>query len=195
VDEPKTRAAKRAATAQRILEAAQIEFGDRGFEATTVRAIAQRAGIDPSLVIQHYGSKADLFAIAVQLPRESTGDDVTQHLLDVLEVRLGEPPPETRALVRSMLTAPEATQTMKEFLDERVINLARALDGDDAELRAALAVTSILGLTIARHFLKLDALTEISEEQIETTLRPWLTTALGHDTTAPTQTRAAPKAP
>jgi AcrR family transcriptional regulator len=176
VDEPRTRAAKRAATAQRILEAAQIEFGEHGLEGTTVRAIAQRAGIDPSLVIQHYGSKNDLFAIAAQLHRESTDDDVAEHLLDV---RLDELPPETRALVRSMLTAPEATKAMQDFLNERVANLARAMDGGDAELRAALTVSSILGLTIARHFLKLDALIEISEEQIETSLRPWLTAALG----------------
>jgi AcrR family transcriptional regulator len=175
VEEPTTRAAKRAATAQRILEAAQIEFGERGLEGTTVRAIAHRAQVDPSLVIQHYGSKSDLFAIAAQLHRESTGDDVAEHLLDVLDVRLDEPPPETRALVRSMLTAPEATTAMKEFLDERVANLARAMDGGDAELRAALIVSSILGLTVARHFLKLDALVEISEEQVATTLRPWLT--------------------
>jgi AcrR family transcriptional regulator len=177
--EPKTRAAKRAATAQRILKAAQIEFGEHGLEGTTVRAIAQRAGVDPSLVIQHYGSKNDLFAIAAQLHRESADDDVAEHLLDVLDVRLNELPPESRALVRSMLTAPEATSAMKDFLDERVANVARAADGADAELRAALTVSSILGLTIARHFLKLDALTDISEEQIETTVRPWLTAALG----------------
>ena len=174
MSEPTTRAAKRAATAQRILEAAQAEFGERGFERATVRSIAQRAGVDPSLVIQHYGSKGDLFAIATQLPRQRTDGDVGLHLIDVLDVRLAEPPPETRALVRSMLTAPEATRTMKEFLDERVDNLAGAMDGDDAELRAALAVTSILGLTVARHFLKLDALAEITEEQLEQTLRPWL---------------------
>jgi AcrR family transcriptional regulator len=181
MDQPKTRPARRAATAQRILNAAQIEFGERGLEGTTVRAIAQRAKVDPSLVIQHYGSKKDLFAIATQLHRESTDDNVAEHLLDVLDVRLTEPPPETRALVRSMLTAPEATSAMKEFLDERVDNLARAMDGGDAELRAALAVSSILGLTIARHFLKLDALAEISDEQIETTLRPWLTAALSDE--------------
>jgi AcrR family transcriptional regulator len=178
VDEPRTRAARRAATAQRILKAAQIEFGEHGLEGTTVRAIAQRAEVDPSLVIQHYGSKSDLFAIAIRLHRESTDDDVARHLLDVLDVRLKALPPETRALVRSMLTAPEATSAMKEFLDERIANLARAMDDDDAELRAALTVSSILGLTIARHFLKLDALTQISEQQIETTLRPWLTAAL-----------------
>jgi AcrR family transcriptional regulator len=181
VNEPTTRAARRAASAQRILRAAQIEFGEHGLEGATVRAIAQRAGVDPSLVIQHYGSKSDLFAIATELHRVSTVDDVAGHLFDVLDVRLNELPPETRALVRSMLTAPEATRAMRHFLDERVANLARAMDGDDVELRAALTVSSILGLTIARHFLELDALNEISEEQIETTLRPWLTAALGDD--------------
>ncbi|MEK8169283.1 TetR family transcriptional regulator [Streptomyces sp. M19] len=153
MDEPTTRAAKRAATAQRILRAAQVEFGEHGREGTTVRAIAQRAGVDPSLVIQHYGSKNDLFAIASQLDGASTDDDASEHLFDVLGVRLNELPPETRALVRSMLTAPEATKAMKDFLDERVLNLARASDDGDAELRAALTVSSILGLTIARHFL------------------------------------------
>ena len=189
MDEPTTRAAKRAVTAQRILKAAQIEFGEHGLERTTVRAIAYRAGVDPSLVIQHYGSKNALFAIAIQLPDESTDDDVAEHLFDVLDVRLSDPPPETRALVRSMLTAPEATSAMKEFLDERVLNLARAMDGADTELRAALAVTSILGLTIARHFLKLDALTDISDEQIETTLRPWLAAPLSDEATPPHNSR------
>ncbi|MFG2225690.1 hypothetical protein [Streptomyces sp. NPDC048644] len=49
----------------------------------------------------------------------------------------------------------------------------------------ALAVSSILGLTIARHFLRLDALTDISEPQIEATIRPWLTAAFGGGTAAP----------
>jgi len=182
MEEPKTRAARRAATAERILRAAQVEFGEHGLEKTTVRAIAQRAGVDASLVIQHYGTKADLFAIAAELHREDTGGDVAGHLFDVLDVRLSGLPPETRALVRSMLTAPEATRAMRDFLDERTANLARAMTGEDAELRAALTVSSILGLTVARHFLQLDALSgEISPEQVETVLRPWLTAALGDD--------------
>ena len=181
MDEPKTRAARRAATAQRILQAAQVEFGEHGLEGTTVRAIAHRAGVDASLVLQHYGTKNDLFAIAAELHRDDTGDDVAGHLFDVLDVRLGGLPPETRALVRSMLTAPEATRAMQNFLNERVANLARATAGPDAELRAALTVSSILGLTVARHFLELDGLTEIAGEQLETIVRPWLTAALGDD--------------
>ena len=58
MSEPTSRAAKRAATAQRILDAARAEFGERGLEAATIRRIAQRANVDPSLVMQHYGSKA-----------------------------------------------------------------------------------------------------------------------------------------
>ena len=186
MDEPTTRAARRAATAERILRAAQDEFGEYGLERATVRGVAQRAGVDPSLVLQHYGSKSGLFAVATQLHRGSADDldasstpqEVAEHLFEILGIRLNTPPPEARALTRSMLTAPEATAAMRNFLDERVQNLARADDGPDAELRAALTVSSILGLTIARHFLELEALTDISEEQIDTILRPWLTAAL-----------------
>jgi AcrR family transcriptional regulator len=175
--EPPSRAAKRAATAQRILDAARAEFGERGLEAATIRRIAQRANVDPSLVMQHYGSKAALFAVAIQL-EETTAGEIEDHLHDVLDVRLGELPPETRALVRSMLTAPEAAAAMSAFLNERVANLSRAMGGEDADLRAALIVSSILGLTVARHFLKLDAFAGASDAEIARVARPWVTTGV-----------------
>ncbi len=177
VSEPTSRAEKRAATAQRILDAARTEFGERGLEATTIRRIARRANVDPSLVMQHYGSKAALFAVAIELG-ESPPEAVEAHLHDVLDVRLGALPPETRALVRSMLTAPEAEAVMSSFLNERVANLSSAMGGEDAELRAALTVSSILGLTVARHFLKLDAFTGASDTDIARVARPWVTTGV-----------------
>ena len=174
---PESRAARRAATAQRILDAARAEFGERGLEGATIRRIARRANVDPSLVMQHYGSKAALFAIAIELDDPSPGE-VEAHLHDVLDVRLAALPPETMALVRSMLTAPEATESMSAFLNERVVNLSRAMGGEDADLRAALIVSSILGLTIARHFLQLDAFTEASDADIARVARPWVTTGV-----------------
>lgn len=160
-----SRSARRAATAQRILEAARTEFATHGFESATIRGIAECAGVDASLVMQHYGSKAALFAVAVQLPPHDRRA-VDEHLSDVLDVRAAALPPETYALVRSMLTVPEAEASMREFLDERVRNLAASLGGDDAELRAALIVSDILGLTIAQHFLKLSAFQHHTAEQI-----------------------------
>jgi AcrR family transcriptional regulator len=181
---PESRAAKRAATAQRILDAARAEFGEHGLEAATIRRIAQRAKVDPSLVMQHYGSKAALFAMAIQLDDAGPGD-IESHLHNVLDVRLAALPPETMALVRSMLTAPEAAESMSAFLNERVVNLSRAMGGDDADLRAALIVSSILGLTIARHFLKLEAFTSASDADIARVARPWVTTGVDPDAQPP----------
>jgi AcrR family transcriptional regulator len=163
--EGNARDVKRALTAQRILEAARMQFADRGYEATTIRGIAATAGVDPSLVMQHYGSKAALFATAVQLAADGS-QGTSDHLLEVLGFRLGELPPEMRALVRSMLTVPEAADAMREFLDERVENLTRSLGGDDARLRALVIVSAILGLTVAQHFLGLQAFQGASEEAL-----------------------------
>ena len=63
------------------------------------------------------------------------------------------------------------------FLDERVVNLARAGRGQDADLRAALTVSSILGLVVARHFLELEALQHLTDDQIQRVVRPWLRAA------------------
>ena len=168
-----TRDAKRAYTAQRILQAARDQFATRGYEGTTIRGIAAEAGVDASLVMQHFGSKAALFASAVQLPPDDQ-QVASEHLLDVLGVRLGELPPETRALVQSMLTVPEAADAMREYLDERVENLARSINGDDAHVRALLTVSGILGLTITQHFLKLRAFEGVSPESLLQAARGWV---------------------
>lgn len=176
------RDARRAQTATRIRDAASRLFAQHGYEGTTIRAIAAAAGVDPSLVMQHYGSKAALFATAVQLPAPGAATDAaaespagaTDHLLDVLGIRLGELPSETRALLRSMLTVPEAAEAMRAHLDERVANLERALPGDDARLRALLAVSGILGLTITRHFLELSAFDGASRDDLLRVAGDWL---------------------
>ncbi|WNV89461.1 TetR family transcriptional regulator [Umezawaea sp. Da 62-37] len=167
-----SRDAKRARTAQRILDAARQEFAARGFDGATIRSIAAAAGVDASLVMQHYGSKAALFTTAVQLP-VNDGNSAAEHLLEVLTNRLRELPPETSALIRSMLTVPEAADSMRAHLDERVDNLARSLDGDDAQLRALITVSGILGLTITQHFLKLRAFDDVPHESLLRAARGW----------------------
>jgi len=177
-----TRDAKRADSAARILQSAREEFALRGFDGATIRSIAERAGVHASLVMQHYGSKASLFASAVELPKGDSGP-VSEHLFDVLNGRLSGLPPETRALVRSMLTSPEAEASMRDFLEERIENLTGSLTGplsaEDAEVRATLAVSSILGLTIARHFLKLPAFDRIPEDALLRAASAWLDTVAG----------------
>lgn len=50
------------ASRTRIRDAALELFGERGVVSTTVRAIAERAGVSAALVIHHYGSKDALRA-------------------------------------------------------------------------------------------------------------------------------------
>jgi AcrR family transcriptional regulator len=175
-----TRAARRAASQARILDAARQAFGARGFEATTVREVARRAGVDPSLVLQHYGSKSALFTAAIQLTAGEPAQ-AADHLDDVLKVRATALPPEMRALVRSMLTTPEASEAIRGHLDERIGNLAAGIGGPDAELRAAVAVSSILGLTVARHFLQLRAVSSASEDDFVRVASQALTASLRAD--------------
>lgn len=168
-----SRAERRAATAARILAAAQEEFGARGVDGATVRGIARRAGVDPSLVLQHYGSKQGLFELAVRPAPDLAADEVPSHLAEVLGLRLQDLPPATRALLRSMLTSPEAAEVMRGYLQERIDDLVRASDREDAELRAGVLVSSILGLTIARHFLGIRALDDLDGDRIAAVVEPW----------------------
>src|SRR6195256_1438106 len=52
------------ATRATILATAQSQFGDHGFERTTIRSVASAAGVDPALVMHYFRSKAGLFAAA-----------------------------------------------------------------------------------------------------------------------------------
>ncbi|MCS7082827.1 MAG: TetR family transcriptional regulator [Bacteroidetes bacterium] len=50
------------ATRERLLKAAEELFGEYGFDATSVRAIGERAGVNPALVHYYFGSKVNLLA-------------------------------------------------------------------------------------------------------------------------------------
>ena len=52
---------------EEILASARHEFATAGYAKVSMRAIATRAGVDPRLVVYHYGSKSRLFERAVEV--------------------------------------------------------------------------------------------------------------------------------
>jgi len=56
-----SRTARKEATQARILRASMELFASRGFEGTSISAIASRAGVSRGAVFWHFGSKAALF--------------------------------------------------------------------------------------------------------------------------------------
>ncbi|MBE8469588.1 TetR/AcrR family transcriptional regulator [Streptomyces justiciae] len=172
-----TRADRRRATRARILDSARALFAERGFERTTVRAVAAAAGVDPALVMQHFGTKRELFAEAVQAttppPAGSDPDALVDQLLTSLDIKLGGLPDGTLASLRSMLTDPDAADHARRALGGQIDSLAAALpSADDAELRAALVVTAMVGITIGHQLLALPALQDAPADRIAAILRP-----------------------
>lgn len=60
-----------------VLKAAKEMFGEYGYNDTTFKKIADRAGVAVGLLSHHYGSKEKLFRVA--------GLDVTERLVNVLQ--------------------------------------------------------------------------------------------------------------
>src|SRR4051794_20223863 len=51
-----------------IREAARERFLERGYDAATTKEIAQTAGVSERLVFSHFGSKAELYDVAIIAP-------------------------------------------------------------------------------------------------------------------------------
>lgn len=66
-------------TAERIRDAAIIEFAAHGFTKSTVRGIAAAAGVSPGLVIHHFGSKGGLRAACDDHVFESLSRTKAEH--------------------------------------------------------------------------------------------------------------------
>jgi len=165
------RPAGASANPARILAAARASFTESGYEGTTIRGVAARAGCDAALVHYFFKTKADLFAAALELPARppalvqaalSEGlDGVGERLVDALLGRLDEP--ETRgslvALVRSATSHEHAARMLREFLTtEALAPLAEALDVDNPRLRASLAGSQLMGLVMARYIVGMEPL-------------------------------------
>ncbi|MEV4755058.1 TetR family transcriptional regulator [Micromonospora sp. NPDC049559] len=173
---PTSRAERRRQTEARILAAARALFAERGYERTTIRAVAAAAGVDPALVMQYFGAKQELFSRAAQgaddRPLPASPEQLTELMLATLGMKISGLPETSLAMLRSMLTHPEANESVRAALDRQVERTSEAIGGPDARLRAALVVTSMVGLTIGHQLLQLDALREATTEQITEALRP-----------------------
>lgn len=104
----------------RIRDAALLLFGRDGFASTTVRRVAEEAGVSAALVIHHYGSKEGL--------REACDRYVSQELVDSGREELD------RDLVGTMREWLIDTERYKPALDY----LVRMLTSEDSQAGAAL---------------------------------------------------------
>jgi len=174
-------------TRDRILGAARASFGELGFDATTIRGVAARAEVDPALVHHYFGSKQQLFVAAMALPvdfaavvprmlagpPEGLGERIAKFGLELWDSAAMRPL--ILGLIRSATSDPGAAARLRELLAEGpFLALARATDRPDADLRAALVGSQIIGLIMARHIVKVEPLASAPHEVLAAAIGPTL---------------------
>lgn len=170
---------------ERITAAAVDEFGEHGYDGSTIRSIAARAGVDSALVHHYFGTKADLFAEAVGIPlrpdidvpgivagpRDEVGERLVRYVLQAFE----QPDIRRRGvmLIRTAIGSRLTTPLLAGFLARELIGtIAKTLGVGDADLRATLVASQIAGLLITRYVLKLAPIAAASVDEIVSRVAP-----------------------
>ncbi|MEW9555503.1 TetR family transcriptional regulator [Nonomuraea sp. NPDC050783] len=162
-----------AASKSLILAAARERFAADGYERATVRAIAADAGIDPSMVMRYFGSKERLFAAACEVdlalpdpltvPRGEVGSALVEAFLSRWE---GD---ETlQILLRTGCTHASVAERMRSIFVTQLVPVAAAFTGDasEAEKRAGLASSQILGVALCRFVLEFPPVKAMSRQEL-----------------------------
>ncbi|HEU4920789.1 MAG TPA: TetR family transcriptional regulator [Candidatus Limnocylindrales bacterium] len=173
------------ATRQRIEAAARELFAERGFEATSVRAVGAAAGVDPSLVHHYFGSKQALFGAVMRLPLdhfESAGpflegdpDTIGERFVR-FGLRMWDEPssrPALLGILRSALTDPAAAEMLRElFTSQGPVRAIERFAPSEPQLRAELVGSHLVGLAMARHVLRIEPLASADPETIVSIVGP-----------------------
>jgi AcrR family transcriptional regulator len=167
-------------TRRTILGAARRAFAARGYEQTTIRAVASQAGIDASMVMRYFGSKAGLFAAAATIdldppdlasaaPRRR-GEVLVRHFVG----RWERGPSEDMLvfLLRTAVTNEQVAEQLQTTFDRMVLGPLIALEYGEAERRAALIGSQLMGLGLCRYILRLQPLASLSDEEVVAGVAP-----------------------
>jgi hypothetical protein len=112
---------------------------------------------------------------AVQLllegPREQMGERLVRFALDVWERPATRPV--LMGLLRSAMSDPLAAGLMRDLLVRQgIAELARAIGQSDADLRAELAGSQIIGLAMARYIIGVEPLASADRETVAAAVGP-----------------------
>jgi AcrR family transcriptional regulator len=168
------------ATRRAILDAARAIFASRGYEQTTIRAVACEAGIDASMVMRYFGSKAGLFTAAASVsleppdlcsvPARRRGELLVRHFVDRWE---RSPSGDTLVLLlRTAVTDDAVAEQVQANFNRLVAAPVAALGDPDALRRSALIASQLLGLAVSRYILHHEPLASMPLDEIVADISP-----------------------
>ena len=184
----RTRAGRRpgeSGTREAIADAARRRFAELGYDRTTIRGIAEEAGVDPALVVHFFGSKQELFLKVMELPFEP--EEIVPQVLEGPKseagVRLARfavgmiENQDSRNVLTGVLRAaasePHAAELARELVANRVVAaFARSLAVDQPELRANLIASQVVGLIMARYVIRVEPLASLDPQTLVEAIAP-----------------------
>ncbi|WP_148220644.1 TetR family transcriptional regulator [Xylanimonas cellulosilytica] len=190
-DESGTRRGRRPAgreTRGEILAAARVVFLEQGYDATSVRAVARRAGVDPGTVRHWFGDKARLFAAALGMsdvdpgavardaiegPLDGIGTRLVRHVLETWDADDGGAG--IRLALPVALADPEKRALLPQYLGTEILGpIAARLDPASARLRASLAATQMVGVLLARYVIGVEPIASLPAARVAELVGPTL---------------------
>jgi len=174
-------------TRAEILDAARAEFSLRGYDASSLRAIARLAEVDPALVHHYFDGKAALFVEAMSIPvnpvflidailagpREDVGERLAATFFDIWD----SPPGRERlvALIRSAVSHEDAARMLREFLTREVFaKVALSIGVPQPHLRAGMAAAQMIGVAMMRYVIGSEPVVGASTDEIVALVGPTL---------------------
>jgi AcrR family transcriptional regulator len=143
---------------QRLLEAADELFSEKGYDRTTVREVGQRAGVDPAMIARYFGSKAALYLASLRrdtVPASTQPLDLSseQSVYGLLE-RVGNRPTPTLYAAVNPHQDPDLQSAAITVLNHRMVcpseEKARKAGYDDSQLRAEIVTAALAGIALSR---------------------------------------------
>lgn len=153
-------------TRTEMLAAARRRFLLESYENVGLRDIARDVGVDVALVSRYFGSKEELFKEVLRGDDEDKfrievgADGLAGYLTAMFEEKGGENDREhveRLVIILRSASSPQASAIVREAIHEDVLHpIADLLGGTDAEIRASMALTVLLGGTVLRSIMSVD---------------------------------------
>lgn len=172
-------------TRQEILESARALFSSQGFTGTTIRKVAEDAGVDVAQVMQFFHSKQELFLAVMSIPTsvlekfdtvfegpsEQLGERVVRAYFSAWEgePEISEP---LLAMFRGSMVSEDARKQLSDFIQSRLVSNNKEKISCDTVLRAGLAASMLVGVLTSRNVIVVPTLAEAQQEQLVSIIAP-----------------------
>ncbi len=164
---------------ERILSTARASFAEHGYAATSMRAVAVEARVDPKLVAYYFGDKTGLLEACLQPPPgylervdlvvhgpiDDRGEAMVRNMLTYWEA--ADAGPVLRAMTLTAVHDAMALDRLTTmFRRSMVAAVADGLDDGQRFVRAGLAASAIIGLCMTRFVYRLEPIASMRADDV-----------------------------